>query len=565
MGVRRNGAGATTAAIAFAMVAVACGPRARVVVVHPARHAHPVASSAWRISSHQPSDGITGYADHADVSPGGSVHFFVSTSAATYAVTAYRMGWYGGKGAGLVWRSRTHKGVLQQKPQASADTHTVLASWTKSFTVGTSGWPEGDYLFVLAASDGSAHYIPLVLRSHDVTGKVVLMNATATWQAYNAWGGYSLYHGPFGNARQRATVVGFDRPYDGNGATLFLSFERPVVSFAEEIGLPVAYVTSQDVATDPGLLAGAKAVVSMGHDEYWTSSMRDALMTARDAGTNVAFLGANAVFRHIRFEDGPGGPNRLEVNYRTEADPFMSTDRSEVTTDWREPPQPRPESVLTGALYECNPVDAPYVVPDDPRWPLSEGHVTGGASFTGLVGPEYDRVDPAYETPHPLAVLSHSPVRCRRHPSYADTSYYTATSGAGVFDAGTMRWVCALGGGCRNHGVTAAATTFVRRVTAALLRAFVSGPAANAHPAVDNVDAIGEFVGDATSRHIYVPQPRLHYPLHNLPQPTTLPLPLPSSSLHPSALPKPTSKPTGKPSPPATAKPGPGPSDAGSH
>jgi hypothetical protein len=282
--------------------------------------------------------------------------------------------------------------------------------------------------------------------------------------------------------------------------------------------------------------------------------MRDALTAARDAGTNIAFLGANAIFRHIRFADGPHGPNRLEINYRTEADPMMAVDPSGVTTDWREPPLPRPESVLTGALYECNPVDAPYVVPSDPKWPLSEGHVHDGATFPGLVGPEYDRVDPAYPTPRPLTVLSHSPVVCRGHPSYADTSYYTVSSGAGVFDAGTMRWVCALGGGCRNHGVTDAATAFVEQVTNALLRAFAAGPAGNKHRATDNLDSIGEVLGDATTiRRVYAPGPYGHRPMRLAP---TGPLPSLAAriSAGPTPLPKPSLQPSEKPAPKPTSK-----------
>jgi hypothetical protein len=425
----------------------------------------------------------------------------------------------------------------------SPDTNTVVAPWQKSFTVGTAGWPEGAYLFVLTASDGSSHYVPVVLRSRTIAGKIVLLDAPATWQAYNTWGGYSLYHGPLHDARHRAKVVSFDRPYDGNGADLFLSFERPVIAFAERLGLPVAYATSEDLASEPDLLTGARAVISMGHDEYWTSSMRDALFAARDAGTNIAFLGANAVFRHIRFEEGPSGANRFEVNYRTESDPLMSDDPAAVTTDWREPPRPRPESSLTGALYECNPVDAPYVVPSHAQWPLSAAHLKGKTEFTGLVGPEYDRVDPAYDTPRPIAVLAHSPVTCRGRPSFADTSYYTAPSGAGVFDAGTMRWVCALGGGCRNHGVTAAATSFVQRVTRTLLRAFADGPAGAAHPAVDNVDQIGEVLGDATVRR-YLPQQRIKHSLRTVPVPSKLPHPAPSvpTQVKPTGVPKPKPK-----------------------
>ena len=557
MGVRRNGAAARTLMAAVAVVGLAgtaCGPRGRVVSSHKAKHVKPVADAGWHIASRQPKDGITGFADQTDVVPGGHVHFFVSTRAGSYTVKAYRMGWYGGKGGGLAWHSRRHKGVKQADPTVSENTHTVAAPWKKSFTVGTEGWPEGAYLFVLKASDGSAHYVPLVLRSQTTSGKVVLVDATATWQAYNAWGGYSLYHGPFNNPRRRATVVSFDRPYDGSGANLFLSFERPAISYAEQLGLPIAYITSQDLASEPDVLSGARAVISLGHDEYWTSSMRDAVKAAREAGTNIAFLGANAVFRHIRFEEGPAGPNRVEVNYRTETDPLMSSEPKEVTTNWREPPDPRPESVLTGALYECNPVNAAYVVPERAEWPLSAAHVDGGTKFKGLVGPEYDRVDPAYDTPRPITVLAHSPLTCHGRPSYADTSYYTVPSGAGVFDAGTMRWVCALGGGCRNHGVDAAATRFVQDVTKALLRAFATGPAAKTNAAIDNLDDITEVLGDATVPR-YVPKPRIRRHLETVPVPSLLPHPMTSvPPIKPSAVPKPKPKAStaSKPTPGAT-------------
>jgi hypothetical protein len=540
---------------AIGLVGTACAPRSRnhVIGVHEVHEAKSVALKAdarWRIPSAQPTDGITGFADQTDVTPGDPVNVFVSTSAASYTAKAYRMGWYDGTGGALIWHSRQYSGNKQADPVISDNTHTVVAPWTKSFAVGTAGWPEGAYLLVLSASDGSAHYVPLVVRSHDVAGKVVLLDATATWQAYNAWGGYSLYHGPQNKQRRRAEVVSFDRPYDGTGAGLFLGYERPAIAFAEQLGLPLAYLTSEDVASEPNILRGARAVISLGHDEYWTWSMRQAMTAARDAGTNVAFLGANAVFRHIRFEDGPTGPNRIEVNYRTEADPLMSSEPSAVTTNWREPPDPRPESVLTGALYECNPVSAAYVVPERPEWPLSAANVDGGTTFKGLVGPEYDRVDPGYETPRPIAVLAHSPVTCHGRPSFADTSYYTVPSGAGVFDAGTMRWVCALGGGCTRVGVDAAATAFVQDVTKALLQGFATGPAGKLHAAVDNVDEIGEVLGDATlPRYVLNPQVRRHH-IQTEPLPSGVPHRVPTLSPHgikPS--PVPTSKPKPSPAP----------------
>jgi hypothetical protein len=91
MGVRRNGAAQLTfALVACAALVLACGPRERVVDVRAAKHIIPVASGSWRIASKQPADGITGYADQTDVAPGGFVHFFVSTHAASYTAAAYR-------------------------------------------------------------------------------------------------------------------------------------------------------------------------------------------------------------------------------------------------------------------------------------------------------------------------------------------------------------------------------------------------------------------------------------------------------------------------------------------
>ena len=125
---------------------------------------------------------------------------------------------------------------------------------------------------------------------------MVLVNAVTTWQAYNLWGGRSLYEGP-GGFDGRSRKVTFDRPYDTSGARLFLDFERDAIEVAERSGVPLAYLTSLDLR--PGVLDGARAVVSLGHDEYWSPGMRAAVTRARDNGTNLAFLGANAVYWRI--------------------------------------------------------------------------------------------------------------------------------------------------------------------------------------------------------------------------------------------------------------------------
>jgi len=82
-------------------------------------------------------------------------------------------------------------------------------------------------------------------------------------------------------------------------------------------------------------------------------AVRNALVQARDAGTNLSFLGANAVYRHIRFAAG----DRVVICYKAAAlDPLYGRDNVQTTQQWRDPPDPRPESVITGVFYECNPV-----------------------------------------------------------------------------------------------------------------------------------------------------------------------------------------------------------------
>ena len=55
-------------------------------------------------------------------------------------------------------------------------------------------------------------------------------------------------------------------------------------------------------------------------------------------------------------------------------------------------------------------------------------------------------MNPDFRSSGPIQVVAHSPLTCRGVNSYADSAYYTHGSGAGVFNAGTMRWVASMGG-----------------------------------------------------------------------------------------------------------------------
>jgi hypothetical protein len=468
-------------------------PRTAARPTTPASGAHD-----WRIRSLGPPDAVQGYADKVSVLPGEEFGLYVSTTAPGFRVSAFRVGWYGGAQAGLIWTSGRVAGRVQAALEAVPATRMVRADWERSLTVRAEGWPEGAYLLRLDAENGHQRYVPLVVRSTGATGRTLLMHAPATWQAYNLWGGSSLYEGPDGSFARRSLAVSFDRPYDKNGAEKFLVYERAAVVLAERLGVPLAYTTGVDVHLAPAVLRGSITAVALGHDEYWTPEQRRYVTAARDAGTNLAFLGANTCFRRIRLEPGPGGAaGRTVVCYKSayQDDPYLAGHPTMATTDFRERPAADPESSLTGVIYEGYPTDAPYVVHNAGHWLFAGTGVAAGDRFDHLVGVEYDRVTPDLPTPAPIEIVAHSPLVCQGRNSHADSAYYTVPSGAGVFASGTMRWVEGLMAGTGDdggdHGMDARTRDFVTRTTENLLRAFAEGPAAKSRPAPsDNVRAV---------------------------------------------------------------------------
>ncbi|WP_206067028.1 N,N-dimethylformamidase beta subunit family domain-containing protein [Nonomuraea composti] len=444
--------------LALVLLAAACGPppATRPPAAPPPATAGdakpPVADvqESWRITRHGAEHEIEGYADRVSVLPGERFRLHVSTTAPRFTALAFRMGANPAK----VWESARTPGT-RQAPARVVNGTVTAAHWSPSLTVDTAGWPEGAYLIRLDASTGGQRYVPVTVRSASTAGRVVIVNAVTTWQAYNLWGGRSLYTGP-GGFGHRSRAVTFDRPYDGTGARLFLDFEKDALAVAEESGVPLAYLTDLDLV--PGALDGARALFSLGHDEYWSPGMRATVTRARDHGTNLAFLGANAVYWRIALR------GRQVV-----------CDKERVCDLWRET---APESALVGQMYDCFPAEGVYRVSRPGHWIFAG---TKGRRFPGMVGVESDRVSRG--SPAGVEVLAESPFSCGGRASVSHSTYYTAPSGAGVFASGTMRWVCALRGRRCGHGVTDAAAAFTRRATLNLLTRFAKGPAGDPPPA----------------------------------------------------------------------------------
>ncbi len=448
----------------------------------------------WRITgsttdhvADNPQGWIEGFAGAVTARHGDSVPLYVDTPAATFTVRAYRMGFYGGAMGRLIWQSDPVAGARQAMATFDGRTHMAEAPWQVSTEVPvTAEWPPGAYLLRLDSDAGGAHYVPLTVRHDAAAADLLFMNAVTTWQAYNPWGGCTLYECFEPRSGARADVVSFDRPYAhsyGFGAADFLTHELPLLAFAEEQGYDVAYVTNIDLHADPAVATQRPMLLSPGHDEYYSAPMRAGLEAALDGGTNIAFFGANAVYRNIRLEPGAdGAPYRREVNYRV-SDPGAGGDPELQTVNWRESPLRRNEAEIVGLQYGCAEVRRSMRLVNTGSWLFDGADVSDGALVRNLVGVEFDEMAAASVTPADLEVIAATSLECRELTYQQVSAYHTRPSGAGVFAAGTINWGCALFA-AQCDGIDRAEV--IRVVTANVLRVFTAGPAGLTHPGSGN-------------------------------------------------------------------------------
>jgi hypothetical protein len=166
--------------------------------------------------------------------------------------------------------------------------------------------------------------------------------------------------------------------------------------------------------------------------------MRDGYEAARDAGVNLAFVGANIGYWQIRYDDN----RRTIVEYRgADADPYP--DAAQKTITFRE--LGRPECELLGVQWgeigdgDYSPVGA-FTKPPDP-WFKGTGFYQHDA-IRGVVGYEYDTIfDNCTPPGGPVTILFQRDV-----PNHVKTDAvrYTAPSGATVFSAGSIRFATSL-------------------------------------------------------------------------------------------------------------------------
>lgn len=395
---------------------------------------------------------LEGYPAAASVPPGGQIRFHLRNDVpASFTVQFSRIS----PASGVLFQ--TGGSVSPQSARANA--WEAGAGWPPALTLDVpSDWPSGIYRADFQAGGNQTNVKFVVLPANPgSTSTILLQTAITTEQAYNLWGGHSLYPSPGSpDADTRGRRVSLDRPLPGD------SYAREVeyLLWLEEHGLVAEVCTGLDLHAGSVPLVKYSLLLSVGHDEYWSKEMRDAVEGFVDAGGNVAFFSGNVCWWQVRFEDN----DRTMVCYKSAVeDPLTGVDDQRVTVNWHDAPVDRPENSMTGVSFRngaghwTGGVNGGYSVAFPQHWVFEGTGLAGGATFAdGGVGYETDAALVALfagvplvtgndGTPVDFQVLATADLTAWGEFGQPGTATMGIYQGPGtVFTAGTVDWNAAL-------------------------------------------------------------------------------------------------------------------------
>lgn len=445
-----------------------------------------------RLDREQPlrSSVIEGFCDHQSIKAGETLKVFVSTRpVSSFTIEIFRTGYYQGRGARFMTSIGPIMGTEQTVPEPTGDQRLIECDWSASaeFKI-PEDWLSGVYLGRLSTIGNETipyrqSYFVFIVRD-DRPADILFQCSDNTWQAYNQWpAGYSVYTDPRGN-QGPWSAVSFDRPYGSYsqiysnpqsvGSGEWLCFEFPMAYWLEQQGYDVTYCSNHDLLTpDRGLKC--KAMLSVGHDEYWDIRQYESVVAMRDAGVDLLFFSGNSVcwvspFRasssgqddRIIFRGGPyGGDYHLAVKREANHGPF--------------PHRGPDEGYLIGAR-NVDPVNGggDWICTRPEHWIFEGTGMQAGDRIPGLIGWEYHG-EPPQDLKGLQIVAAGTAWQGGARPQQWAATIYPGPKNNFVFNASTIFWCQGLSSppghmlpwshDSRPHGPDAR----VQRITANLL------------------------------------------------------------------------------------------------
>jgi len=456
---------------------------------------------------------IQGYSDETSGFSGDQLTFHVATNAPQFRIDFYRQGtalqntgvstpWFDGQSGD------THEPDQDWGQDATRRDGQFVAGWQAyPFTI-PDDWQTGVYIAMFVEGDGNGNPDPnqsppldrttadarsgkalFVVKNQDpgYDSQILYKLPLFTYQMYNSTSypgqnplcgsGYQNYWVTLrrpggGTGGTPWDVICFDPPNKdpldfGSFRQTFAHWDAKMISWLESNEFRVDYCTDMDIHLDNdlSLLSPYAVVLSVGHDEYYSTEMRDHLETFIANGGNIAFFSGNTCYWRLTFP----------VRRRDRADLRFITRDFQWADRTSQGAPARPEDSLTGVGFRHggernNPLPSNgqgfvgYKVQNTQLWPFEQVGLAEDETFghdAGLVGYECDGtpfdpnaprpVSPSFnpedETPDGLVILgtADGDVDSWNQPGLATMAMYNDTGT--VFTAGTTDWPRLLAAG----------------------------------------------------------------------------------------------------------------------
>ena len=336
---------------------------------------------------------IWAYCDRLSYAPGETVRVHVSTDAPSFDLELTR-------DTAKPEIVLAREGLSGRQAETPEDCSVKGCGWPVGFEFKLpEDWPSAVYrLTTRVAGSGNKraneHHHLFILRPSALQRKtasrrrLLLVAATATWNAYNDWGGSNHYEGITGPNRDQFSAVlsihrplargfvvlpinaprvalsespapmappryphmewayrnGYSKKYASAG---WASYDRHFAHWAERQGYAIDICSQTDLHQRPEILESYPCVAFIGHCEYWSWEMRDAVDSYVEMGGRVARFAGNFCWQ-IRLEDE--GATQICYKYRApQEDPYYGTEKQRFVTNlWEAPEIGRPGAATFG-------------------------------------------------------------------------------------------------------------------------------------------------------------------------------------------------------------------------
>lgn len=379
---------------------------------------------------------IEGYTDQISYYPGQTIQFKVHAPNSLFSMDLIR---YGMNEQVMT----TISNIQGHSQNYLTDAYQNGADWetTYQFTI-PSDWKSG--LYAAKLSDGSNQFFVsfIVKNSNSQKGDIAVLSSTNTWEAYNDWGGKSLYSFDWvGGKAYYQQIVSFGRPNPGanpSGTTGHLaSGEKNILNWLESKGYHYNLFSDQDVHNNSNLLNSYKVLIISTHSEYWSTEMYNNLRAFLNRGGTLLYLSGNGVYWRAALQNG-----QIEVMKNGGNHTLISGKGGNFTAIGL------PESSLLGVRYQSTgfSVPAPYRVVNPNHWIFQNTGVKKGDligvrglnnvqnSSGGASGWETDQMDKS-SSPKNTVLLAQGTNTTGKG---ADMVYYDHPGGGGVFSTGSI-------------------------------------------------------------------------------------------------------------------------------